>query len=428
MTAPHSADQPLDDLDQVILDQLAAVLTRLDPPPPDLDDRVRLVLALDDIDSDVARLREEQLVGAVRGTERTRTLTFDAESRTVMITIVERPDGLVRIDGWLAPGAAVRVELRHPAPDRPRLWSPTRPAGSCWTACRTAWRRWWCTRRGGSTHRRWSRRPSRCDVDPAALARRASRWHAAGLASSDAGQPGRAARELRAGLRLAKRHPALQDIHARLLISLAWAESERGRVELGFRLLDEAEALVAPPQRPILLGQRALLLKRSGRNAEALRQYDESIGLLSNLAHPPDLVKALNNRSLVHLEAGNVRLARADLRRCAEVAARHGLDLHVAMARTNLGCLDVIAGDLPAALRAFARSDADYRVLAPGRLANLAVERARALVAAGLYREAERQLASAVERATQQQLRHDVRGCSPGRAEAALLDRRAGRV
>lgn len=258
-------------------------------------------------------------------------------------------------------------------------------------------------------------------MDPATLARRATRWHAAGLASSDAGQPGRAARELRAGLRLATRHPALRDIHARLLISLAWAESERGRVELGFRLLEEAEALVASPQRPILLGQRALLLKRNGRNAEALRRYDEAIDLLSDLTHPSDLVKALNNRSLVHLEAGHVRLARADLRRCTEIAARHGLGLHVAMARTNLGCLDVIAGDLPSALRAFARSEADYRVLAPGRLANLAVERARALVAAGLYREAERQLADAVERAAQQQLGHTYADALQVRAEAALL-------
>ncbi|MFG2054530.1 CHAT domain-containing protein [Micromonospora sp. NPDC048930] len=258
-------------------------------------------------------------------------------------------------------------------------------------------------------------------MDAAALLRRATRWHTAGLASSDAGQPGRAARELRAGLRLAEGRPALRDIHARLLISLAWAESERGRVELGFRLLDEAEALVAPAQRPILLGQRALLLKRNGRNAEALRQYDEAIGLLSDLAHPLDLVKALNNRSLVHLEAGHVRLARADLRRCAEIAARHGLDLHVAMARTNLGCLDVIAGDLPAALRAFARSDADYQVLAPGRLANLAVERARALIAAGLYRDADRELAGAVERAARQQLGHTYADALQVRAEAALL-------
>ncbi|MEK8103884.1 tetratricopeptide repeat protein [Micromonospora sp. M12] len=247
---------------------------------------------------------------------------------------------------------------------------------------------------------------------PPAGTRRA--WRPATPASR-AGRPGTAG-----GPADGKAPPALRDIHARLLISLAWAESERGRVELGFRLLDEAETLVAPPQRPILLGQRALLLKRSGRNAEALRQYDESIDLLSDLTHP-DLVKALNNRSLVHLEAGNVRLARADLRRCAEVAARHGLSLHVAMARTNLGCLDVIAGDLPAALRAFARSDVDYRVLAPGRLANLAVERARALVAAGLYREAERQLASAVERATQQQLGHTYADALQVRAEAALL-------
>ncbi|WBB75905.1 CHAT domain-containing protein [Micromonospora sp. WMMD1128] len=241
------------------------------------------------------------------------------------------------------------------------------------------------------------------------------------MASSDAGQPGRAARELRAGLRLARHNPALREVHVRLLISLAWAESERGRVELGFRLLDEAEALVAAPQWPILLGQRALLLKRSGRNAEALRQYDAAVGLLNDMAHPSDLVKALNNRSLVHLEAGHVRLARADLRRCVEIAARHGFTLHVAMARTNLGCLDVIAGDLPSALRAFTLSDADYRSLAPGRLANLAVERARALVAAGLYREADRQLADAVQRATQQQLGHTYADALQVRAEAALL-------
>ena len=53
-----------------------------------------------------------------------------------------------------------------------------------------------------------------------------------------------------------------------------------------------------------------------------LRQYDEAVDLLTGESSPLDLVKVLNNRSLVHLEAGHFRLARADLRRCGQVAAQ----------------------------------------------------------------------------------------------------------
>jgi hypothetical protein len=255
---------------------------------------------------------------------------------------------------------------------------------------------------------------------------RAARMHAAALVSSDNGRPAAAVRQLRAGLRLIGPDsggdvPAVAQIRGRLLISLAWAESERGRVDAGFRLLDEAEQHIPPAQRPILLAQRGLLLKRSGRNELALRQYDEAVDLLTGQSSPLDLVKALNNRSLVHLEAGHVRLARADLRRCAQVAASHGLALHAALSRVNLGCMDVLAGDLPSALGAFAAARAEYEQLAPGRLAALAVERARALVAAGLFTEADHELAGAVEQAAAQQLSYTYADAVQVRAEAALL-------
>lgn len=259
------------------------------------------------------------------------------------------------------------------------------------------------------------------------LADRAARLHAAALVSSDDGHPAVAARQLRAALRLigpdaAADPPAIARIRARLLISLAWAESERGRVEAGFRLLDEAEQHVPPAQRPILLAQRGLLLKRGGRNDLALRQYDEAVALLtSTRSSPLDLVKVLNNRSLVHLEAGQIRLARADLRRCGQVAAKHELTLHVALSRVNLGCMDVLAGDLPSALRAFAAAQAEYERMAPGRLAALAVERARALVAAGLFTEADHELAGAIEQAAAQRLSHTYADAVQVRAEAALL-------
>ena len=260
-----------------------------------------------------------------------------------------------------------------------------------------------------------------------ALADRVARLHAAGLAASDNGRPASAVRTLRAGLRLTGQaahrggDPALAELHGRLLISLAWAESERGQVDTGFALLDEAEQHVTAAQRPVLHAQRALLLKRSGRYDLALAQYDRAVTLLTERASPLDLVKALNNRSLVHLETGNIRQARADLHRCGKIAARHGLALHVALSQVNLGCMDVVAGDLPAALAAFAAARADYERLAPGRLASLAVERSRGLLAAGLFSEADRELADAAERAAAQQLSYTAADAAQVRAEAALL-------
>src|SRR5262249_57863090 len=65
----------------------------------------------------VEGLAEQQPVGSgAGGAEGTGTITFDGESRTVMITVVDRPDGMVRIDGWLAPSAPLQVELRLPEP------------------------------------------------------------------------------------------------------------------------------------------------------------------------------------------------------------------------------------------------------------------------------------------------------------------------
>ncbi len=109
--------EPLDELDLLILDQLAAVHAAIDPPPADLDVRVQFALELDQLEIEVARRTDDALAGSgARASERTQTMTFEAASRTVMITVVERPDGLVRIDGWLAPAASLTVELRFPEP------------------------------------------------------------------------------------------------------------------------------------------------------------------------------------------------------------------------------------------------------------------------------------------------------------------------
>jgi hypothetical protein len=108
-----SSDGRLDEIDAAILDQIQAAHTRADPPPADLDDRVRFAIALETMDVEVARLQEDLLVGSgARSRERIRTITFDARSLTILVSIVDLPDGLVRLDGWLAPPAPRRVELR----------------------------------------------------------------------------------------------------------------------------------------------------------------------------------------------------------------------------------------------------------------------------------------------------------------------------
>jgi hypothetical protein len=102
-----------DEIDGQILDRLGAVHAAVDPPPHDLADRVRFAISLERIEVEVARLGEHRLIGSgARGLERTRTSTFEAESRTIMVTVADTADGGVRVDGWLAPPAALRVELR----------------------------------------------------------------------------------------------------------------------------------------------------------------------------------------------------------------------------------------------------------------------------------------------------------------------------
>jgi hypothetical protein len=112
MTDTNGAEQRLDELDLAILDQVRVVHEILDPPPADLDIRSRFAIALDNVDIEISRLYDDALAGAgARAAQPARTVTFEATSMTIMITVAARTSGL-RVEGWLAPPAALRVELR----------------------------------------------------------------------------------------------------------------------------------------------------------------------------------------------------------------------------------------------------------------------------------------------------------------------------
>jgi tetratricopeptide (TPR) repeat protein len=247
--------------------------------------------------------------------------------------------------------------------------------------------------------------------------------HAKAVAAAAAARPAVAANYLRAALRLLgwPDRPQPSPWTARLLITLAHAEAEQGRTDYGFTLLDQAETFVDRADLGTLLQQRGLLELRRGRIDAARRMLDAAIPALTDAGDPVVLARTLLNRGVLHLAAGRVRLARGDLERCGHLAAQQHLDLIAAKVTHNLGCCELASGDIPAALHSFAVAADSLRSLqATGLLTISALERARALQAAGLADEAGRELDGAIELFRQQRLSQDQAEAELARAQSAL--------
>lgn len=257
----------------------------------------------------------------------------------------------------------------------------------------------------------------------------ARRLHGRGVAATGDGRPVAGARHLRRGLALldwSEERPAgpgtgsAGAIVGRLLISLAYAEAEQGRTAYGFHLLDLAARQVAPRDRGVLLQQRALLLYRTGRYTEAMPYFDEAIPLLASADHIGVLCPTLLNRASVHLHAGRVRAAREDLIHCERLARRHHIDVLVAKAMHNRGYCELLAGDLPGSLAAFAAAEQLYRRHALNFLPVLTAAKGRALLTAGLCHEAAGALEEAIVAFRRQRLTEEQAEAELFRSQASL--------
>ena len=245
-----------------------------------------------------------------------------------------------------------------------------------------------------------------------------------------AGRPVVGARHLRAGLlavgwaETSDQRTILQEgrpVAARLLISLAHLEAEQGRTEHGLRLLDLAEPMTAATDRGILLSQRALLLMRTWRIGEALRFFDAAVTLLADYSDVRVLARVVLNRGVLHLNVGSVQRARADFAWCQRIAVAGQHDLLAAKAAHNLGCCDVLGGDIPSALKVFAAAEDGFRLTeSPQWLAVLATDKARALLAVGLSSDAIVELDGAIAAFRRLRLDQDLAQAELTLAQAAL--------
>lgn len=114
----HRPDDPLDDVDVAVLGRIGHLVATLDPVPDGLVERSLFAVTLAALEAEVMEL---SYVGtpamSVRGDAppvEARTITFTHDTLTVMVSLSLDETGLVRVDGWLAPAAALQVELHRP--------------------------------------------------------------------------------------------------------------------------------------------------------------------------------------------------------------------------------------------------------------------------------------------------------------------------
>ncbi|MFC4851994.1 CHAT domain-containing protein [Actinophytocola glycyrrhizae] len=233
---------------------------------------------------------------------------------------------------------------------------------------------------------------------------RARELHARGLEALNRGRPLLGARSLRAGLRLLGWPGAVgvwqahRELTFRLLGTLAAAEVARGSSDRGFALLDSMDTLITENNRGVLLLQRGLLLTMIGRVDDAVRGFDAAVPLLERAGERVALARTLLNRAFIHQIAGQVRPALADLARSEEISRELGMTVQLAKSFHGRGSCLLLAGDIPGALRAFDQAEQGYAADADGMLVVLAVEKARAMLAAGLGADAAGVLDAALPR------------------------------
>jgi tetratricopeptide (TPR) repeat protein len=225
------------------------------------------------------------------------------------------------------------------------------------------------------------------------------------------------------------------ELRVRVLVSLAYVDAEVSSLAEGLAGLDRAalwaERVPAGASRSELDGlvrsHRALLLHRAGRVADGLEAFDEAIPLLERgfaeqVGDPVIVAGAYLNRGTSYIFLAQLQAAADDFARCIELCDRHDLDWLAAKARHNLGYVAYLTGDLPTALRRYEETEASYRESATGLLPALHLDRARALLAAGLASDAARLLEESIPKLRRQLAGQDLAEAEVVLAAATLLD------
>lgn len=232
------------------------------------------------------------------------------------------------------------------------------------------------------------------------MSRSAEELHRAAVDLLNQGRVGEAERALSGAERAlgpAERGGDDASLRARIAGTRAYAMARRGDLAGAERVCAAALDLpgVDDHSLAVLAGQMGALAEQSGRLADAESWLTRGIeGLTGDAVAWANL---LVNRSLVHMQRGDLDAARADTRAACETFAGLGMVTDEAQARHNEGYIALLAGDVIAALRAMTRARRTIEAMSTVAAAISDIDRAEVLRDAGLTREAEELLAKAAE-------------------------------
>ncbi len=104
----------IDSADARVLARVADMYSSLDPVPQGLVERIQFGITLDALHAEIAELQRSSDLAGVRSDEATdaQTITFTSASLTTMVTITLTSADRARLDGWVAPGGGVSIEVR----------------------------------------------------------------------------------------------------------------------------------------------------------------------------------------------------------------------------------------------------------------------------------------------------------------------------
>ncbi|MET0813071.1 MAG: CHAT domain-containing protein [Microbacterium sp.] len=182
------------------------------------------------------------------------------------------------------------------------------------------------------------------------------------------------------------------DLQARISGALAALVIRQGDPDLAERLCREALARpgLSGQTTAILYGQLGLLALERGDLDEALALLTQGIeGVGEDRDYRPMM---LFNRSVAHMQRGDLAAAGADLELSASDYAVVGDDVQRAMAENNGGYVALLEGDLISALAAIGRARAVMEKTSAVNTAICELDRAEVLREAGMSTDAERSL------------------------------------
>ncbi|MGW6935169.1 CHAT domain-containing protein [Lentzea sp. NPDC054927] len=218
-------------------------------------------------------------------------------------------------------------------------------------------------------------------------AERADALHDLSIAHVELGRLDVAARFAQRGLRLTG--------EARFHLTLAWIDLDRGRRKQSLRHLDLATPHLRGPELARARCLRGLHLCGSADPRPAIAELTSVIRDLRRYSDQRWLANALIGRGIARCGATKLVDAEADFAAAQMLLQAIGEPGRAAMCLHNRGFVAMLAGDLPLALRRY--EDAAKAGLDSTSRPEALVDRAEALLAAGLTTEARRVLAPALE-------------------------------